>query len=214
MLYVDVPTLDEFKSLHAHRDEACVSIYLETTPLSQFSEASRIELGNLMRKAAAQLEENGVDKNRIATMTQEVADLGLDHGFWRLQAHSLAVFITPTFFRTFRLPNRLSSTVQVSDRFQLKPLLRSITFKNSAFVLALSEKPRAWLKCLPICRLLKFRYPTSRMARPNLSNATRQTRYFTIPAYRRPRVKRSDWSSTRARLTEPCAPYWLGATYL
>lgn len=140
MLYVDVPTLDEFKSLHAHRDEACVSIYLETTPLSQFSEASRIELGNLMRKAAAQLEENGVDKNRIATMTQEVADLGLDHGFWRLQAHSLAVFITPTFFRTFRLPNRLSSTVQVSDRFQLKPLLRSITFKNSAFVLALSEK--------------------------------------------------------------------------
>lgn len=139
MLYVDVPTLSEFKSLHAHREEACVSIYLETTPLSQQWEASRIALGNLMKTAAAQLAEKGIDKNVIAGMTEKIESLQEDFEFWRLQAHSLAVLLTPTSIRTFRLPNKLVETVQVSDRFHLKPLLRSITFRNAAFVLALSE---------------------------------------------------------------------------
>lgn len=139
MLYVDVPTLSEFKALHAHREDVCVSIYLETTPLSQFWDASRIALGNLMRTAATQLAEKGVSKNDIATMTQEIESLQEDYEFWRLQAHSLAVLLTPTSIRTFRLPNKLTQTVQVSDRFHLKPLLRSITFRNAAFVLALSE---------------------------------------------------------------------------
>jgi len=107
--------------------------------LSQFSDASRIALGNLMREAVGQLKEKGVDKNDIASMVDEIESLQEDYEFWRLQAHSLAIFITPTSVRTFRLPNKLTQTVQVSDRFHLKPLLRSITFKNSAFVLALSE---------------------------------------------------------------------------
>lgn len=139
MLYVDVPTLSEFKALHAHREDVCVSIYLETTPLSQYWEASRIALGNLIRTAAAQLAEKGVSKNDIASITQEIESLQEDFEFWRLQAHSLAIFVTPTSIRTFRLPNKLIQTVQVSDRFHLKPLLRSITFQNTAFVLALSE---------------------------------------------------------------------------
>ena len=78
MLYVDVPTLSEFKSLHAHREEACVSIYLETTPLSQQWEASRIALGNLMKTAAAQLAEKGIDKNVIAGMTEKIESLQED----------------------------------------------------------------------------------------------------------------------------------------
>jgi hypothetical protein len=66
-------------------------------------------------------------------------DLADDGPFWRLQANSLALFATPDRLLTFRLPNAISSMVAVSDRFHLKPLLRAITFSNSAFVLALSE---------------------------------------------------------------------------
>ena len=40
---------------------------------------------------------------------------------------------------TFRLPNRLQALETVSDRFHLKPLLRSVTFPQTAFVLALAE---------------------------------------------------------------------------
>jgi hypothetical protein len=66
-------------------------------------------------------------------------DLADDDAFWRLQANSLAVLATADMLRTFRLANALSPMVAVSDRFHLKPLLRAITFPNSAFVLALSE---------------------------------------------------------------------------
>ncbi len=139
MLYVDIPTRPEFKALNAIRADACVSIYLKTTPLTQASDASRIELGNLARQAREQLEAVGFDKRRLASLMEHFDDLADDDGFWRLQANSLALLSTPDRLRTFRLPNSLSSMVAVSDRFHLKPLLRAITFSNSAFVLALSE---------------------------------------------------------------------------
>ncbi len=59
--------------------------------------------------------------------------------FWRLQANSLAVLMTPDDMRTFRLANKLHESVEVSDRFHLKPLLRAVAFPHTAFVLAISE---------------------------------------------------------------------------
>jgi hypothetical protein len=139
MLYVDVPTRPEFKALNEVRADACVSIYVRTTPLTQNSDASRIELGNLAKQAREQLEAVAFDKRRLAALMEHFDDLADDDEFWRLQANSLAVLATPDALRTFRLANRLSPSVSVSDRFHLKPLLRAITFSNSAFVLALSE---------------------------------------------------------------------------
>ncbi|MGX1199390.1 baeRF11 domain-containing protein [Parvibaculum sp. MBR-TMA-1.3b-4.2] len=139
MLYVDIPTRPEIRALNDVRADACVSIYLKTTPLTQASDASRIELGNLARQAREQLEAAGFDKRRLASLMEQFDDLAEDDDFWRLQANSLALLATPDRLRTFRLPNGLSSMVAVSDRFHLKPLLRAITFPASAFVLALSE---------------------------------------------------------------------------
>ena len=139
MLYVDLPTRPEIKMLNDVRADACVSIYLETTPLTQESDASRIELGNLAKRAREQLEAVGFDKRRLAALMEHFDDLADDDEAWRHQANSLAVLATPDTLRTFRLANRLSPSVSVADRFHLKPLLRAITFPNSAFVLALSE---------------------------------------------------------------------------
>lgn len=139
MLHVDLPTLGEFKALSEERGDACVSLYLETTPLSQQSDAARIELGNLAREASGQLEAAGLDKRRLASLMEQLDDLADDEAFWRLQANSLVVLATPDTLRTFRLANRLTAMVAVSDRFHLKPLLRALTFPHAAFVLALSE---------------------------------------------------------------------------
>jgi hypothetical protein len=67
------------------------------------------------------------------------ADLVEDSEFWRFQARSLAVFATPGATITYRLPNRLVSAVEVSDRFHVKPLLRALTFPQVAFVLMLAQ---------------------------------------------------------------------------
>src|SRR5262249_32567027 len=45
--------------------------------------------------------------------------------------------------------NDLSAMVEVSDRFHLKPLLRAVTFPNTAFVLALSQKGVRLLEIAP-----------------------------------------------------------------
>jgi len=139
MSHVDISTRSEFKSLYDVRSDACVSIYLRTTPLTQESDASRIELGNFAREARQRLETAGLDKRRLLSLMEELDALAEDEEFWRLQANSLAVLATPDSLRTFRLANHLTPMVEVADRFHLKPLIRPVTFPHSAFVLALSE---------------------------------------------------------------------------
>ena len=139
MLYVDIPTLPEMRALHGARADACVSIYVSTTLQTQHVSASRIAFGNLTKSALQQLEAVGFDKRRQALLEAELAALGEDEAFWRLQAHSLAVLATPDAVRTFRLATAVTDRAEVSDRFHLKPLLRAIAFPQHAFVLALSE---------------------------------------------------------------------------
>ena len=139
MLYVDIPTRSEFSALVGARADACVSIYLKSTPVTQETSASRIEFGNLIREAQKQLEDAGFDKRRLAALSEQLNELVDDDEFWRFQANSLAVFASPDTLRTYRLANDLVSMVQVADRFHLKPLFRAVTFPHSAFILALSE---------------------------------------------------------------------------
>jgi hypothetical protein len=139
MLHVDIPTLPEFKALIETRADACVSIYVETTPLTQHVAASRTALGNLARDALAQLDAAGLDRRRRSALAEHFDDLAEDDAFWALQSYSLAVLATPDTVRTYRLPSRLQPLVQVSDRFHVKPLLRAITFGHHGFVLALAE---------------------------------------------------------------------------
>ncbi len=139
MLHVDIPTFPEIRALIAARADACVSVYVPTTPQTQRVTGSRIAFGNLTRMALQQLDAAGFDKRRRALLETELNALGEDDAFWRLQAHSLAVLATPDGVRTFRLATAISETVEVSDRFHLKPLLRAIAFPQNTFVLALSE---------------------------------------------------------------------------
>lgn len=139
MLYVDIPTMPELQKLIAARGEAHVSFYLRTTPETQDIGQARIELGNLLKAAVAQMEAAGTPKRTIWPIEEQVADLLDDEQFWRFQANSLAVFVTPQGLQAFRLPNHLTDMVQVADRFHIKPLLRSVSVPQHAFVLALSE---------------------------------------------------------------------------
>jgi hypothetical protein len=139
MLYADFPTRSDVISLSKVRPNACASIHLTTAPFTQQVDASRIELGNLARPAREQLETVGIDKREIAFLIEQLDELRDDDAFWSVQTNSLAILATPNTVRPFRLANTLTPAVQISDRSHLKPLLRAITFPNSAFVLALSE---------------------------------------------------------------------------
>ena len=137
--HIDIPTRPELSALLDERDPASVSIYLPTSPLPQDADADRIEFKNLAAEAIGQLEAGGADRAAVAGVREQVDDLLDDDEFWTRMASSLAVFVTPDHVRTFRLPNRLASLAEVSDRMHLKPLLRSVTFPQAAVVLALAQ---------------------------------------------------------------------------
>ncbi|MEO9231213.1 MAG: hypothetical protein ABI216_20005 [Devosia sp.] len=139
MLYVDIPSSDEIAALTRERAEGSVSIYVATTPVTQEIGKSRIALGNMVKTAIGQLEANGLDKRRLWPLQEYFEGVLADDEYWQHQAHSLAILATPDRIRTYRLANKLTDMVRISDRFHLKPLLRAITFPHSAHILALSE---------------------------------------------------------------------------
>lgn len=137
-LHIDIPTRSEVESLLRARGSPCVSMYLATSPVPQESQAERIELKNLVAEAVEQIEAAGGAIRTVRAVREPLDELLEDDAFWAEQARSLAVFASPKGLRTYRLPNRLHSSVEVADRFYVKPLLRAVTFSQAGFVLALA----------------------------------------------------------------------------
>ena len=137
-LHTDIPSRGQISRLLEHRGPASVSIYVPTDPASN-GQAEQIELGNLAAEAGRQLARAGTAKADVNAVAELLATLVDENEFWRLQARSVAVFVTPERLSTYRLPNHLQPLVEVSDRFHVKPLLRAVTFPQVALVLALAQ---------------------------------------------------------------------------
>lgn len=139
MLHIDLPTRADILRLAETRGGPCVTIYLATTPLTESTQADRIDLKNQLKDAVAQLDAVDTPKRSIWPIEAAVTDLIEDDAFWAHQANSLAIFVTPETIKTFRLPNKLNTMVAVSDRFHIKPILRAVTFPHNAYVLAIGR---------------------------------------------------------------------------
>ncbi|QRP50150.1 hypothetical protein [Amycolatopsis sp. FDAARGOS 1241] len=157
-LYTDIPTRSEIDALWQAEAPAAVSIYLETSPTSP-GEAERIAYKNGVRDALAQL--GNVDKGVFAALAEQLAVLEDENSgdFWRHQARSLAVFATPASLRSFRLPNRLTPAAVGGTRFFVKPLMRAVTFPQTAFVLALAQGSVRLLETVPDAPAREVRVP-------------------------------------------------------
>ncbi|HUB75570.1 MAG TPA: hypothetical protein VL977_00875 [Solirubrobacteraceae bacterium] len=138
LLHTDLPTHDELARLLDGQDPSSVSIYVPTEPASD-GEAERIAFRNLAAEAIRQLRDGDAERADVTAVQESLAALDSEEEFWRHQARSLAVLATPSSIATFRLANRLSEIVEVSDRFHVKPLLRARTFPQVAVVLALAQ---------------------------------------------------------------------------
>lgn len=147
-MHTDIPTRDDLERLLAVRDAACVSIYVPTAP-EERGVRDRIAFKNLAAEAIEQLGAVELARGALDELRGALDALGDDAEFWTRQAHTLAVFATPTGVQTFQVANRLSPVVEVSDRFHVKPLLRSATFPQAAFVLALSQNAARLVEVSP-----------------------------------------------------------------
>lgn len=145
-LYTDIPTRSEIDSLWQATSPASVSLYVPPEPESS-GEAERIAFKNLTRAALDQLAH--VPKDDLVAVEEALVDLEDDEDFWRHQARTLAVFATPGWVRTFRLPNRLLELAVGGERLHVTPLMRAVTFPQTAFVLALAQGGVRLLETVP-----------------------------------------------------------------
>jgi hypothetical protein len=158
-LHTDIPSRRQIERLLEASRPHLVSIYLPTTPITPDAEADRIAFKNLTAEAVGELEAAGAGSAERRGIEEALTDLHDDRGFWQLQAHSLAVFADQDGVRSFRLPNRLTEALQVADRYYVKPLLRTVTFPQTAFVLALAEGSVRLLEVTPDLPTFEVRVP-------------------------------------------------------
>ena len=200
-LHIDIPTRHELEALLRIRRPGCVSIYLPTTPVTPEAEGDRIELKNLAAEAVRQLESGVVGKREIAAVGDALEELHADDAFWAYQANSLAVFATPERLLTFRLPNRLVSLVEVSDRLHLKPLLRTVTFPQARSCSRSRRAPFASSRSSPTSHRVSFGRPGF-LTTPRAPSASRRSAIERPTAVSRARKdRRSGSASTPARST-------------
>lgn len=154
-LHTDIPSRRQIEGLLQARGDRLVSIYLPTTPITPDVDAARIAFKNLAAEAMAELD-GGAEREAIEGAFEDLHD---DGDFWAEQAHSLAVFADPRGVRSFRLPNRLTEAVQVADRYYVKPLLRTVSFPQMAFVLALAEGSVRLLEVTPDLPTFEVKVP-------------------------------------------------------
>ncbi|WP_434051643.1 MAG: hypothetical protein RDA78_20475 [Roseibium sp.] len=139
MHYVDIPTYSDIKKLARKRNPVSVSFTLRTTPVTQDAQQDRTKFSNLAHEAVQEVSDGRLTKSEISDLEANLADIVEDDDFWGRQYESLVVFATPESVRTYRLPNHLNDTIEISDRFHLTPLLRAVAFPHNAVALVLGQ---------------------------------------------------------------------------
>jgi hypothetical protein len=160
MLHIDIPTVAEFRDLAQLRGGVCISLYMPTSRLVEKAQANRTLFKDLVKDALEQLRDASAEKRVIEAFERRFEELaGGEHdpdqdkvrrrqrakpdeslSFWHHQGNGLAVLALPEMLRTFRLAETPKPLAEVADRFHLTPLLRAMTSRHDAFVLALAEE--------------------------------------------------------------------------
>uniref|UniRef100_A0ACD5GVZ3 Uncharacterized protein n=1 Tax=Desertifilum tharense IPPAS B-1220 TaxID=1781255 RepID=A0ACD5GVZ3_9CYAN len=130
-------SLDQLANL-TQTEEPSISIYLPTERRSKETRQNPIRFKNLIRQAEEQLIEQGLKTQEAHQLLQAAHELDT-YDFWQHQSDGLAIFISPSLFRYYRLPLDFEELAVVSDRFHLKPLLSLFTGDGQFYLLALSQ---------------------------------------------------------------------------
>ena len=137
-MHIDMPSDADVKRIAEARHPLSVSVYLATSTQPSEVDANRLRARALFEAAIDRARALGAADADVESVRGHLDELHDDPYFWLEPGRSLAVFATPESILEFRVPNELADHVHVSDRFAVTPLLRAITFPQTAFVLAIS----------------------------------------------------------------------------
>jgi hypothetical protein len=133
---------DAMQALLQEQSAVAVSLYLplhaESGPQGQAE--GRVRFRNMLKKAAATLQEGGMPARRIVRLLAPAERLARGAFFREQHAAGLAVFLSDTGMHRWYLPAGFVESVVVGRRFHLQPLLQHFSNGERFFVLCLSQK--------------------------------------------------------------------------
>ena len=134
---------DTLLRLADHTEWPSASIYLSIDHVGIHTDADRIRLRNLAKKAYERLTADGVRETEAEEMVAGAMALGSDDSGWAGGPSGLVLFITPDSTETLWVDMTMPELVVVGDRFYLRPLYSAYAGEAKAWALALdSNKTR------------------------------------------------------------------------
>jgi hypothetical protein len=132
------PTVADLRALLAPHQPPCISLYEPTHrsyPASSQEDPARYR--NLLHRAEAALRER-YPARLVRPVLEKLEPLATDADFWIQAVSGLAVFGSADDLRVFKLQQPVLELVAVADRFQIKPLIRSVQRDGRYQLLALT----------------------------------------------------------------------------
>jgi hypothetical protein len=147
-MQLDIPTWSDIHRLVEHSAPHSVSIYLRTDVATSGYDDNLDRARGAVREAVNSLKEVA-DRRTWTAVEEHLEALVDDSDFWTHTGRSVAIFATPASIVEYRLPNELTDFVSVGDTFTITPLLRTLTFPQAAFVLALAQNEVRLIEVFP-----------------------------------------------------------------
>lgn len=135
---MDMEERKDLKELIEYRD-LCVSIFMPTHRMGAETRQDPIRLKNALAQAESKLEELGQRAPEARAFLEPAYRLLDSPGFWRHQSDGLAIFLSKTLFRSYRLPAPFDELLGVTGRFHVKPLIALLAADGLFYILALSQ---------------------------------------------------------------------------
>lgn len=132
-------SFDLLKQMMEEDHKGLVSIYMPTWRYGSEAGQSRIQLKNILKEAEERLVSMGYGGREAAELLKPCTLLLDDALFWQKQDKTLALFISESSFKHFRLPITSEETLSVSNKYYLRPLIKYLSSDTRFNVLTLSQ---------------------------------------------------------------------------
>ncbi|MBD3270910.1 MAG: hypothetical protein GF384_00045 [Elusimicrobia bacterium] len=120
------------------KSDPCISIYMPTYRAGKDTEQNLIRYKNLLHDVQQRLIERGMRNTDIKTVLKPAENLLHNDFFWRHQYDALAVFVSRTLFKYFRLTYQWPETAVVNNSFYSKPLIPLLETSGMFYIISLS----------------------------------------------------------------------------
>ena len=136
---IDFIRKQELQQIIDHRDDVCISIYLPMERKGADVQGNTVRLKNELMATAQTLKERGRNQSQIDDLLAQPHAILNDPEYWQRQQDGLAIYVSPNFFESFRVPTRFEPLTVIAERFHIKPLLPFFSDDGRFYILALSQ---------------------------------------------------------------------------